>query len=153
MQELIFCERASRGRIQKRLPTASQHHWALNCIPAFIVVFADSNQTNWNVAVEMRRGRMVDELSGVGLLIRFRLGAPCTAIVEILRKLRSIFAVRSSPAPSPAAATSARFEVRDYFHTSRRPTFLRPRTCALRLVAASPRCGIVYLASGRSRCP
>src|SRR5438093_2245389 len=61
----------------------------------------------------------------------------CTAIVEIVRKLRLIFGVRRSP----VAATSARFEVRDYFHTSSRPTFLRPRTGALRLVAASPRRG------------
>src|SRR5438093_1090068 len=60
----------------------------------------------------------------------------CTAIVEIVRKLRLIFGVR----PSPVAANSARFEVRDYFHTSSRPTFLRPGTGALRLVAASPRC-------------
>src|SRR5206468_612654 len=60
----------------------------------------------------------------------------CTAIAEIVRKLPLISGVR----PSSAAATSARLEVQDYFHTCSRPTFLRPRTGALRLVAASPRC-------------
>src|SRR6266536_6083356 len=41
---------------------------------------------------------------------------------------------------SPAAATSARPDARDCFQTCRRPTFLRPRTSALHLVAGLPRC-------------
>ena len=42
--------------------------------------------------------------------------------------------------PFPAAAIEARFDAQDCFHTCSRPTFLRPRTGALRLVAASTRC-------------
>src|SRR2546423_365103 len=35
-------------------------------------------------------------------------------------------------------------EAQDCFHTCRRPTFLRPRTGALRLVAAWPRCASAF---------
>ncbi len=115
------CQRArcEPGRFAVQLPTA---HRLLNAVLA-------------EVPPERRKGRRVS-VSSPRCSLRDALCALCTAIAEIVRKLRLIFGVR----PSPAAATSARFEVRDYFHTGSCPTFLRPRTGALRLVAASPRC-------------